>query len=824
MTESAFATPIERLLAERHWVRRLAVELVGESYADDVVQQTWLAAMRRPPSAPGRERAWLRSVVRKAAAKLRVREMRLRLRQERAAVPEALRAPDEMLAELEAQREVTRMVAELTEPYRSVVLWRFFDELSVEQIAARRSVPASTVRTQLSRGLERIRQRMRTERGDSWKTALVLPLLPARGSAAFGVFLMTTQGKIAGGIAAACLVSAAWVWQPWSGDEAVAVSELPAAAVAPTMSAAAPAAAEERDVARVPVLAAETDESEEAPALMRVTGRVLDDRGWPLSDVPIHAASATWGDDPTFDRAPDAKALGLSGAGGVFDVGLPAEPCDLVAGGDYLTLRGAPFDPEHPDQERFLVAVRAASFSGRVVDPAGHPVPGVRVGLTDDNLADFPGSLESTTRRTLPRTETDDSGTFELRAPATDQVDLLFAKGGYETGWIRCGPTARNEIVIVLRPVVGDGSELVAQVLDSFGRPVPEARVLFGARHEVTDARGVVRFPWEKRGWLRVSAVGYEPLELDSFTRESWEEAGSPVPMPLQLTGEAKTISGVLVDAAQTPVANMQLTLADGREGYGLILFGDDERSPEQIAAGVGKHCLDWERTDAQGRFSIGGLRDAEYRLRFFDRDTLVSVTSEPIAAGTTGVVVRIPDRAVRTPFRGRVVAVDGTPLPDVTVQIMNQLVQSTHGQIFSKKVDTAADGSFELPAGPRHEAWIRLVGDAVAPTTLRIAPHADEEDMRLVVPRKCRIRFLRSEPRPDYFLRFVDEEGEEVQMLELTYGRVRPYIGWATGKGRSPELVVAETAVALQYFDNGKLAKTKPVELLPGQLNEIVP
>jgi len=58
---------IEQLLEHRLWVRRLARGLVlDESRVDDLEQETWLRAMRRPPEARG-IRTWLRRVVRNLA-------------------------------------------------------------------------------------------------------------------------------------------------------------------------------------------------------------------------------------------------------------------------------------------------------------------------------------------------------------------------------------------------------------------------------------------------------------------------------------------------------------------------------------------------------------------------------------------------------------------------------------------------------------------------------------------------------------------------------------------------------------------------------------
>ena len=58
------------LLGQREWLHALARSLVGDaSLADDVVQDTWLAALSRPPAARsgGQVRAFLATVLRRAA-------------------------------------------------------------------------------------------------------------------------------------------------------------------------------------------------------------------------------------------------------------------------------------------------------------------------------------------------------------------------------------------------------------------------------------------------------------------------------------------------------------------------------------------------------------------------------------------------------------------------------------------------------------------------------------------------------------------------------------------------------------------------------------
>ena len=59
--------PFDELLGHRAWVRALARSLVADqATADDIEQQTWLAALRRPPRERATVRAWFATVVRNA--------------------------------------------------------------------------------------------------------------------------------------------------------------------------------------------------------------------------------------------------------------------------------------------------------------------------------------------------------------------------------------------------------------------------------------------------------------------------------------------------------------------------------------------------------------------------------------------------------------------------------------------------------------------------------------------------------------------------------------------------------------------------------------
>ncbi len=71
--------------------------------------------------------------------------------------------PAHLAVRSERAAAIRTAVARLDEPYREVLILRFFSELSLAEIAAQSDRPLGTVKTHLHRGLQRLRRALEAE-------------------------------------------------------------------------------------------------------------------------------------------------------------------------------------------------------------------------------------------------------------------------------------------------------------------------------------------------------------------------------------------------------------------------------------------------------------------------------------------------------------------------------------------------------------------------------------------------------------------------------------------------------------------------------------
>ena len=165
-----------QLLLESNWLHGLAHSLVRDrDQAEDLYQETMLAAIRRGRSIRGGFRPWLASVARRIASGTFRAESRIRRREQAAARPERDSSAAEVVQKFEIQRTVAEAISGLSESYRAALLLRFWEDLPPREIARRLELPVETVRTRIKRGLTQLRERLDTELGDrrTWASALI---------------------------------------------------------------------------------------------------------------------------------------------------------------------------------------------------------------------------------------------------------------------------------------------------------------------------------------------------------------------------------------------------------------------------------------------------------------------------------------------------------------------------------------------------------------------------------------------------------------------------------------------------------------------------
>ncbi|MCP3917733.1 MAG: sigma-70 family RNA polymerase sigma factor [bacterium] len=273
---------IEDLLDHAEWIGRLARRLVGDAHADDLVQETWLAALRTRPRTDRSLRPWLARVVRNFARQhARGARSAEQLTESSAPLPSAA----ELAERAEAQATLVRAVLALDEPQRSTVLLRYFEGMTSEQIASRLGVPAATVRSRLRRALDELRGRLDATAGDrgAWLAALTPLTFPAPWTVGFLAMKLSTKVGVACGLAALLAVGGYGLRRlvPASGGEhgnAPAETALETAGQGEQPGSSVDAAASPAsEVARAPIPASPTTEPA-ASDTATWRGRLVDER------------------------------------------------------------------------------------------------------------------------------------------------------------------------------------------------------------------------------------------------------------------------------------------------------------------------------------------------------------------------------------------------------------------------------------------------------------------------------------------------------------------------------------------------------------------
>jgi RNA polymerase sigma factor (sigma-70 family) len=153
--------PFQTLLdAHARDVHRFLIATVGSIEADDVYQETWLAALRAYPrlTDAANLKGWLFTIAhRKAIDHVRARARRATPVAEPADLPEAGGAGSEGAAAM-ADEELWAAVAALPDKQRTAVALRFIADSAYAEIATTMEISEPAARRNVHEGLKRLRE------------------------------------------------------------------------------------------------------------------------------------------------------------------------------------------------------------------------------------------------------------------------------------------------------------------------------------------------------------------------------------------------------------------------------------------------------------------------------------------------------------------------------------------------------------------------------------------------------------------------------------------------------------------------------------------
>ena len=375
----------EEVITHSAWVRRLARQLLADSHlSEDVAQEALAVALEHPeslPSEPAKMRRWLAGVTRNLARGAARREGHRRSVERRVARDERDDAGLQTSERIALQRRLASAVEELEEPYRTLIVLRYFDDLAPREIARRQALPAATVRKRLSRGLEQLRGRLDREFGgrESWCVALagLEPSMPAPLASLIAGPWLVASAIVAGLAVLTWSVVARPTAIGPSGENLVPRVGLDSAALEGGRS------SSRREDLRQPVVGAEAPA--ERPAIVEagrtISGRLLVDGEPPGEELELELRSHDATDEET-------RRVSVNPKGEFSASGLPDDWSGRIAPpeGHWFLRAESPLELESeqslslgkPHEGLYLETTRLPTIRGRLLESAsGSPLVNV---------------------------------------------------------------------------------------------------------------------------------------------------------------------------------------------------------------------------------------------------------------------------------------------------------------------------------------------------------------------------------------------------------------------------------------------------------------
>ncbi|MEM7204782.1 MAG: sigma-70 family RNA polymerase sigma factor [Planctomycetota bacterium] len=717
---------LDRLLAEEQFVRQLACDLAAPD-ADEVVQQTYLLALKSGGHGVRQPRSWLAQITRRVISNDRRTARRRAQRERAAAVTERLPSSADLAEREERRRALVRAVDALPEPLRSVVLLRYYEALPPRDIARALEIPTHTVHNRLRRAQEHLRDQLDTThhgKRRAWLLPLLAPIVGPRpphaalpsaaapaGLAALGALTMTTTIKLLGGAAVVAAALIAWrafttTPSPATPAPTETARAAPLTADAPRGPAAPASRTPAASVAASPVELAESDPGASQPTAGALDVHVIyAEDGAPAADVLVVFQAHGGGGDPTRHR----HRARTNAAGAALFTSLPQGKgiawTGLHVGSDFL---GVEIEAG-VTRELTVELPRELRIEGTVVDHDG-----VGVASADVYLAPLGRADQSLARVAA----TDDRGRFIIRT-APNICSVGARADGFAASRLFgvVGSTGGTKEVRLVLPGLGGAAKV--QVLSVDGTPIADAVVRIGegrvngiavSEGEMGPFPAQVRTDPSGQARLRGLTEGKHPMWVRAPHLASWRGA---------------------VTVAEAGETSLSVVLTAGAACEGRVVDGAGQPLRD-VAVEVGAwrdlaHFLRY--TDADGTFRLDGLPAGEVEIRA-DGGPLGKASATIRTVG--GATVRwAPTLRRGRVLQGKVLTHAGEPVAEAIVRAAHESQPGQRRGFAS--VITTDDGSFQLancPAGlidlTVRGQDIETVRQAVQPGANTVVVHAE--------------------------------------------------------------------------------------------------
>ena len=724
-----------RILAEMGFLRRLLSDLAGPEHAEDLVQETLLRALQRPPRAGLGLRSWLGAVARNLTRRGQ-RSERRRRQHER----EVQREGDPDLERARMAQELAGELARLKPSHRDVLMRRYFDGQSLPRIAEELGLGLRAVESRLRRGRDELRQGLDRTRGSEWRGLVIAWESQRRLSRPLLAFLgASTVPSVKILLALVMIVVALFVWTMLDDPGRTTIEapppQLAEGVLEPRRQR---AGSSDEGVSRsteAPV--------ERAPKRLGLVAsvelRLSFADGNPASLIPVHILGA--------------KPIGFESRASTNEVGV-VRFSSLDAGGYHLApLLGGQWSVNLASGEQKVLEAelpKGRVVEGIVVDSVGRGVSG----------AELWASLELGRRRGAVVARSGSSGHFRIDALSRDR--LAARAEGHAPSAEYLLP-AEGELLRIVLP--GLGGDLEGRVFDAEGAPLERARIYLGIEGpseesmKVPDGSGLG--PPPRGGWTdesgRFRVVGLRP---------------GTAYLRVRAPGHALDLSSVEIAAGERSRVDVHLQRECLLEGSVIDAEGQPVANAELAVGPIGGFSERLARSDQQGRFRVHELSPGHCSLRC-DAGMKGLASKRFIIRGpeTHEEVIQLPPMAT---ISGRIVDREGRPVVGWTVVARSE-ADVAIVNVLTERSD--ADGRFVIEGCPfaPHTLSVRPRGSRVHVLERR-GVDAPNEGLELVVddasPPSARLsgRILTSDGRPFPEARFTlwGQYADSVEVRQL--------------------------------------------------------